>query len=243
MMSLPRMYTDFAGWWPLLSAPSGYAEEALFYAVTIDAVARRPIATVLELGSGGGNNASYLKGRYRMTLADRSPAMLAISSQLNPECDHLAGDMRDIRLGRRFDAVLIHDAIMYMTTESDLAAAIRTAAEHLEPGGVALLVPDDTAETYVPSTSSGGNDGEGRAMRYLQWEHPAVGTTVRVTYILAMADGGGPVRVESDEHLVGVFTRDTWLRLIADAGLEARALPYVHSEFEHPRELFVGIRS
>jgi len=35
------------------------------------------VATVLELGSGGGNNASYLKHRFAMTLVDRSPACSA----------------------------------------------------------------------------------------------------------------------------------------------------------------------
>ena len=55
---LPRRGTDFAPWFHLLSAPAGYAEEA--------AVHRRPmpesaaVQKVLELGSGGGNNASHL---------------------------------------------------------------------------------------------------------------------------------------------------------------------------------------
>ena len=48
--------------------------------------------TVLELGSGGGNNASHLKAQFRMTLVDRSPGMLAVSRALNPECEHVEGD-------------------------------------------------------------------------------------------------------------------------------------------------------
>ena len=41
--------------------------------------------------------------------------MLELSRTLNPDCEHLEGDMRTLRLGRTFDAVLIHDAVMYMT--------------------------------------------------------------------------------------------------------------------------------
>lgn len=238
------MYTDLAGWWPLLSAPEEYAEEALFYAVTIDSLARRPVRELLELGSGGGNNASHLKQRYRMTLVDRSPRMLAVSRALNPECEHLAGDMRDVRLRRAFDAVLIHDAIMYMTSEADLDAAIRTAAEHLSPGGVALLAPDDTAESYRPSTESGGHDGDGRAMRYLQWSHEPHGTTFSTSYVYVLREGGGPDRVEHEEHVAGLFPRATWLGSIEHAGLEARALPYLHSSFapDANRELFAGMK-
>ena len=35
-----------------------------------------------------------------MTLVDLSEEMLAVSRELNPECEHLQGDMRTLRLGR-----------------------------------------------------------------------------------------------------------------------------------------------
>ena len=72
--------------------------------------------TLLELGSGGGNNASHLKHRFECTLTDLSPEMLALSRTLNPECEHIEGDMRTLRLERTFDAVFVHDAIAYITT-------------------------------------------------------------------------------------------------------------------------------
>ena len=59
-----------------------------------------------------------------MTLVDRSAGMLAVSQRLNPECEHVLGDMRTVRLNRLFDAVLIHDAIMYMLSLADLLQAL-----------------------------------------------------------------------------------------------------------------------
>jgi hypothetical protein len=93
--------------------------------------------------------------------------MLDVSRALNPECEHVEGDMRTVRLERTFDAVFIHDAIAFLTTERDLAAAIETAFIHCRPGGVALLAPDDFQETFVSSTEVGGTDGDGRSLRYL----------------------------------------------------------------------------
>jgi len=62
-MDAPKLYADLAEWWPLLSAPADYAEEAAIYQrLLIDACERTP-RTLLELGSGGGNNASHLKAR------------------------------------------------------------------------------------------------------------------------------------------------------------------------------------
>ncbi|MDQ3982493.1 MAG: class I SAM-dependent methyltransferase, partial [Actinomycetota bacterium] len=130
----PLLYTRLAEWWPLLSPPAEYEEEAELYRELLADSAAIPVEDVLELGSGGGNNASHLKQGFRMTLADLSPEMLAVSRRLNPECEHVRGDMRTIRLGRTFDAVFVHDAIAYMTNEDDLAAALRTVAEHCKRG-------------------------------------------------------------------------------------------------------------
>jgi len=205
------------------------------------------VRTVLELGAGGGNNASFMKTRFAMTLTDLSEDMLAVSRELNPDCEHLHGDMRTLRLGRTFDAVLIHDAIMYMTTEEDLAAAIATAAAHLEPGGVALFVPDDTAESYRPFTSHDGHDADdGRSLRFLEWSSPLLpgATATDVTFVVVTKENG-ETKTYLDEQRFGLFPRETWLRLIAEAGLEPTSLPYEHSEFDPSiaREMFAGVKT
>ena len=99
----PRMYRELASWWPLLGAPEDYAEEAVFYREAIISNCRAQPRTVLELGSGGGNSASHLKASFRTTLVDLSPEMLAVSRLLNPECVHIQGDMRSVRLGQEFE--------------------------------------------------------------------------------------------------------------------------------------------
>src|SRR5512145_2794987 len=126
----PLLYGELASWFHVLTPPEDYAVEAAYYRAAL-AGATDPCATLLELGSGGGNNASHLKAHLRCTLTDLSPAMLDESRRLNPECEHLVGDMRTLRLGRTFDAVLAHDAVGYLTTEDDLRRAIETARAHL----------------------------------------------------------------------------------------------------------------
>ena len=51
-------------WWPLLSAPAEYEEEASQYADALERHGDRPLSTLLELGSGGGNNAWWMKRRF-----------------------------------------------------------------------------------------------------------------------------------------------------------------------------------
>jgi SAM-dependent methyltransferase len=237
----PRLYSELADWFHLLTAPACYAQEADFYRrVLLEACDERP-RTVLELGSGGGNNASHLKQHFELTLVDRSPQMLELSSSLNSECRHLVGDMRDLRLGEEFDAVFVHDAIAYITTEGDLAATIATAAEHVRSGGAALFVPDFVRERFEPHTQHGGHDGGGRALRYLEWAwDPDPSDTTYVSEFAYLLREAGEVRCVQDRHVCGLFPRATWLQLIGRAGLEARHIVAPPDEEPAGAELFVG---
>ncbi len=244
-MDEPRLYTDLAGWWHLLSAPEEYAVEAGMIRDLVGEITS-PAQTLLELGSGGGNTASHLRAWFDVTLSDRSPGMLAGSRRLNPDCEHVEGDMRTVRIGRTFDAVLIHDAISYMTTEADLRAALATAFAHCRPGGVALLLPDQTREIFAPSTSHGGHDGHGRALRYLSWttDPDPSDSTYQCEYAYLLREGDGPARVEFDRHTLGVFPRATWLTLLAEVGFDARLMRDPHSGTPDwpEREIFVATR-
>jgi SAM-dependent methyltransferase len=222
----PRLYRDLAAWWPLISAPEEYDEEAALYAKAMIAACDRRPRTVLELGSGGGNNAVHLKKRFAMTLVDLSAGMLGVSRRLNPECEHLEGDMRSLRLGRQFDCVFVHDALVYMASERDLRRAIETAFVHCRPGGAALFAPDDLRETFRPGTLHGGNDGDGRAARYLEWvwDPDPSDTTFLTDYTFVLRDRRGTVRVEHDRHVCGLFARAQWLRWLSAAGFRARLL-------------------
>jgi SAM-dependent methyltransferase len=226
-VSLPRLYREFAAWWPLFSAPEEYRDDADAYRRLLAASRTRPLRSVLEIGSGGGNNASHLKADYDMTLVDLSTDMLDVSRRLNPECEHLVGDMRSLALPRTFDGVVIFDAISYLLTEEDLRRAVATAYRHCRPGGVVLLAPDHVAERFAPGTSHGGHDGDGRALRYLAWRRDPdpTDTTYVVDYAYLLADGGGRPRTVSDRHLLGLFGRATWLLLLHEAGFD----PEVHA--------------
>jgi SAM-dependent methyltransferase len=157
-----RIYSDLAPWFHLLTHPSDYAEEASFYAAVIEETSDGQAHTLLELGSGGGNNASHLKARFTCTLTDLSAEMLELSRTINSECEHVQGDMRTLRLGRTFDAVFVHDSVMYITTENDLHAVVETASAHVRPGGAVLLVPDVVRETFEPGPYGGHDGGDGR---------------------------------------------------------------------------------
>ncbi len=236
------MYSDIAPWWHLLSHPDDYAEEAAtFTRVLQDALPDGPVAAILELGSGGGNNASHMKASFRMTLTDVSAEMLAASASINPDCEHHVGDMRSLRLDRQFDGVFVHDAVSYMRTADDLAAAMETAFVHLRPGGVALFVPDELADDYEPSTSHGGHDGtDGRSLRYLEWNYRIAETQTATEYVYVLRSPDGSTSVVPDHHELGLFPGSTWLRLLSDTGFVADMVPFTLSDVDGPLTMFVA---
>jgi SAM-dependent methyltransferase len=235
-----KLYNELATWWPLLSSPEDYADEADFFWQLLSGAGLPASPSLLEMGSGGGNNASHLKRHFaHLTLTDLSPGMLEVSRALNPECEHLEGDMRSLRLGRLFDAVFIHDAIDYMTSPPDLRRALETAFTHCRPGGAALFTPDHLRETFQPSTDHGGHDGDGRALRCLEWTYdPEETDSTYVTefaYLLREADQ--PVRVEHEQHVCGLFPRALWLQLLSEVGFQAEVV-----RDSYDRDLFLARR-
>ncbi|MFL5756253.1 MAG: class I SAM-dependent methyltransferase [Chloroflexota bacterium] len=240
-MPSPILYGELAPWFHLFTPPEEYADEA---AEVLDLVRRHAtgsVETLLELGAGGGNTASHLRRELTVTLSDLSPEMLELSRSINPGVEHVVGDMRTLRLGRTFDAVLIHDAICYMTTEEDLTAAFETAFVHLRPGGAAVFAPDATRETFKPGVDDGGEDGDdGRALRYLEWiaDHDPGDTTYEVDYAILLRAPDGTVSVRHDRHIEGLFATGTWLDLLADAGFEAHTF-----DDEFDRRVFIGARA
>jgi len=235
-----RFYGELATWWPHISPTEDYEEEAGEIARLLG-----DVGTVLELGAGGGSNAFHLKDRYALTLSDLSAEMLAVSARLNPELEHVQGDMRTLRLERTFDAVLVHDAIDYMTTEADLRQAIETAFAHCRPGGAALFMPDHTAETFAPDSGHGGGDApDGRGVRFLEWTHdPDPGDDWILTeYAFLLRDADGTVRTVHETHRTGCFATAVWLRLLAACGFDARVVDERTSEERVPRRLFVAAR-
>ncbi|HRY61265.1 MAG TPA: class I SAM-dependent methyltransferase, partial [Candidatus Fermentibacter sp.] len=153
----------------------------------------------------------------------------------NPECEFVQGDMRSFSLGRTFDAVFIDDAIAYMTSREDLGDALSAARRHLNPGGVMIVTPDATREGFVQNSTSAtpasvpeGVSGIDAAFVENSYDPDPGDDTYETTMVFLIREEGRP-RVEVDRHVLGLFGRDAWRGMLAEAGFVVTEKEYSES--------------
>ncbi|MEW5826406.1 MAG: methyltransferase domain-containing protein [Candidatus Bipolaricaulota bacterium] len=225
--STPRLYSDLAWLWPLWGDPDGeYAEWCEHVVAMIEKHARREVKTLLNLGCGGGKNAYNLKRRYRVTGLDLSKHMLANARKLNPDIELVQGDMREFSLPGKFDAILIDDAVAYMTSREDLGRLFRAAYRHLEPGGVMIVSPDGTKETFEQNEShithaEAKAKPDGVEVVFIENNYdPDPGDDTFEGLMIYVIRENGALRVVEDLHTLGIFAADVWTLLLRQAGFE-----------------------
>jgi len=100
-------------------------------------------------------------------------------------------------------------------------------------------------ETFTPSTEHGGHDGDGRALRYLIWTSDPDPTDDSYVedFVYVFREGDAPARAEAERHVFGLFSRETWRRLLVEAGFQVTVRPLEHSEVEPGSvEVFVAVK-
>ena len=214
-----RIYDDLTPWYRLIDPPADHLAEATVYTRALAGAVTGRAETLLELGAGAGHNALFMKRQFRCTLTDISPKMQALSRELNPDCEHLPGDMRTLRLGRQFDAVFVHDAVCYMTSLEDLAQAAATAFVLTRPGGAALFAPDYVRERFAETSTLLTADEGTRSMRGVEWawDPDPADTRYVVEYTFLLRDGQ-EVAAAHDHHDEGLFSIAEWTSVLERAG-------------------------
>ena len=221
-----RLYGDLAWTWPIISPPEDYLDEGAEYERLISGHSQTPAKTLLNLGTGGGHIDWAIKKHYAITACDISENMLELARGLNPEVAYVHGDMRTVRLGGEFDAVLAGDAINYMLTEDDLLAAFETAYAHLKPGGIFLTCREECPEHFEQNrTTAYTKSAGGIEITFIEnyFDGDPSDTVIEGLFIYVIRDGGS-LRIESDRHLLGIFPGETWTRLLGKAGFKIVAI-------------------
>lgn len=207
--------------------------------------ARLPGArSVLDVACGTGAHLETLVAVFPHAEGlEYAPAMREVAEKRLPGTTVHAGDMRDFRLGRTFDAVTcMGNSVACMSTTAELDAAISRMAAHLDPGGVVVIEPWWFPDSFIDGHVGGHLVAEdGRIISRIT-RSTRQGDRTRMEVRFTIADRGG-IREFTDVLDVGLFTREQYLAAFARAGCATEFVAGLSLEGGRPNGpgLFVGV--
>lgn len=220
-----------------LSQGKDYAAEALKIRELAGRCQRSAGRSLLDVACGTGLHAANLREYFDVEGLDLDEGMVAAARRKYPNLKFSQGDMLDFRLNRTFDVVTcLFSSIGYLKTPARLDQAIQTMGNHLTPGGVLIVEPWFTPETWHPGTAHAVyvnqpdlkiarmniSEGDGR----LSW--------FEFHYLVATREG---VRYFTERHELGLFTHEEYLAAFQRAGLEVFHDP----DGLYGRGLYIGV--
>jgi SAM-dependent methyltransferase len=175
--------------------------------------------TLLDVGCGTGQHLAGLRRFYSVEGLDLDPDMLSVARSRLPGVPLHRGDMAEFELGRAFDVVVcLFGAIGYVRTRPRLRQAIQTMGRHLRPGGVLILEPWLTPETYRPGAvhASFVDQPELKVARMNVSQVRGRLSLLDFHYLVATPAGTEHFR---ERHQLGLFTHQEYRAAFQAAGL------------------------
>ena len=186
------------------------------------------VGSLLDVACGTGVHLSHLREQIdRVEGVDISPQMLRLAATNVPGVPLMCCDMRKLRLDRLFEAVIcMFSSIGYLLTREDLDVAVARLVAHLAPGGVIVVEPWWTPDTFLDGWV--GAD----VVRTDERTISRVSHTVRdgdcsvMTVHLTVASATTGIETFDDRHRMRLFTVDQYLTAFDRAGADARVVEH-----------------
>lgn len=169
--------------------------------------------TLLDVACGTGKHLEHLKERYEVEGVDVDPEMVRMARERLPRLPIHEGDMMEFDLGKKFDVVTcLFSSIGYVGTVEKLDRAVATMSRHIAPGGVLIVEPWVTPETFEPGRPSAKFVDE-PDLKIARMDVPRVEGRLSVIDFRYLV--GTPEGIEdspSTTNLPSSLTRNTWTR-------------------------------
>ncbi len=126
-----------------------------------------------------------------------------------------------------------------MSCLADFVAAFRTVSAHLNLGGVLIVTPDVTTETFqqnktIATPATRTSTWEGLDVVFIENVYdPDPADEQYETTILYLIRDHGHLRIETDYSTMGLFPIDTWRRVLRETDFEVHEERYSAGEDEY----------
>lgn len=117
---------------------------------------------LLDIACGTGEQAGYLSRQFNVTGFDLSDGMVDIARKKVPEAEFHVADMCEFDLGRQFDVVVnLYGSIGFVENLHRMQDAVNASYRHLMAGGVFILTPWSSKETFQEGIFSAASQQDG----------------------------------------------------------------------------------
>jgi len=107
--------------------------------------------SLLELACGTGIHSGYLSEYFAVEGLDISQEFVDIAGKRNPSSKFYQGDMINFKLVKKYDIITcLFSSIGYVKTLGNLEKTFENVSEHLKSGGLFVVEPWFTYETWTP---------------------------------------------------------------------------------------------
>jgi len=106
-------------------------------------------STLLDIACGTGAQAAYLQDKFTVTGIDISDEMLEIAKNKVKNAVFINADMCDFNLDSRYDVIInLYGSIGQVKSLESMQKAMKCAFKHLNQGGIFILTPWSTRESF-----------------------------------------------------------------------------------------------
>lgn len=218
------MYTQSARFYDALSRFKDYAAASGQLVSLLQQ--RNPNAeTLLDVACGTGKHLENLRDHYQVEGLDLNYEMLEIARRRCPDVAFHQGDMATFNLDRTFDVVTcLFSAIGYVKTVDNLQRAVSKMVRHLRPGGLVVVEPWFTPESYwVDELTANFVDEPELKIAWMYISEVEDRTSVlKIHYLVGTPQG---IQGFDERHEMGLFTHEEYLEAFRRAGLEVHYDP------------------
>jgi len=228
------MFSKSARWYDALYAFKDYPQEAerLMRTLANEQIPLRvpeagPAArTLLDVACGTAEHDRFLAGCYQVDGLDINPEFIEIAARKNPQCHYFVADMTDFALGKTYDIILcLFSSIGYVRTLENVVKTLRGFEAHLAAGGILLVEPWFTPQTWKPHTSVHmltAETAEGKVCRMNVSGQEGSMSIIDFHYLVGTPEG---VTHFTERHELGLFTVEEMLGAFKEAGLAVKYDP------------------
>lgn len=136
------VFQEYSKYYNLLYKDKDYKAESEYIDSLIKKYSISPLHSIMNLGCGTGKHDWFLSQKgYEMTGVDMSSQMLDIARKGEiPNSTFIEGDIRTIRLDKKFDVILsLFHVMSYQSTDKDVYDALHAVKHHLKKGGLFIF--------------------------------------------------------------------------------------------------------